>query len=85
MIYTLLMIRGNACRNIHAIDGRHGFQARSIFQRIKYLLLSVDQQHVYFLFRIHMSCPVCNQKTPVGEILKASQKLQRFAGNIRIR
>ena len=79
------MIRGNACRNIHTINRRHGFQARSIFQRIKYLLLPVDQQHVYFLFRIYMSRPVCNQETSVGEVLKTSEKLQRLSENIRIR
>ena len=32
-----------------------------------------------------MSCPIRNQKTSVGEILKAAEEFQRLSGNIRIR
>lgn len=79
------MKRSYACRFVRTIYGRHRLQVRSVLQRVEYILLAVYQQHMYFVFRVHMSSPVRYQETSVGEVLKASEEFQRFAGNVGIR
>lgn len=66
-------------------DGRHGLYSFCISEGAKYILFFVYEEQMASFIRVYVSYPVGEEYTSIGEALKATQKLEGFAGDVFVR